>query len=280
MERYFDAWRRQRRERYASRAAGLGARKRRAVLTMVHDEAIFLPIWLGYYSRFFAPEDIYVLDHETTDGSTSVGDFVRIPVEHDSIDHTWMVRTIEAQQHELLERYDVVLTTDVDEIVAPDPSWGTLGEYIDRFEEEFVNCLGYELLHLRDVESPLRVDQPILDQRGHWFVNDAYDKPALATAPTIWEPGFHTRSDGRVNWDPDLRLIHLHRMDYDICLARHRLRRDRPWHRRDVAAGWADHNRVTEAEAFERWFYKESGFEDRGIQIVLQPIPRDWKGLF
>ena len=37
-----------------------------------------------------------------------------------------MVSTIERHQHELLERYDVVLVTDVDEIVAPDPEWGTL----------------------------------------------------------------------------------------------------------------------------------------------------------
>ena len=45
-------------------------RKRRAVVTIVHNEPVFLPIWLGYYSRFFAAEDIYVLDNESTDGST------------------------------------------------------------------------------------------------------------------------------------------------------------------------------------------------------------------
>ena len=32
------------------------------------------------------------------------------------------------------------------------PAFGTLAEYLDRFEEDFVNCLGYELLHLRDRE--------------------------------------------------------------------------------------------------------------------------------
>ena len=34
----------------------------------------------GYYSRFFAPEDIYVLDNDTSDGSTDRDGFVRIPV--------------------------------------------------------------------------------------------------------------------------------------------------------------------------------------------------------
>ncbi len=94
---------------------------------MVHNEPFFLPIWLRYYSRFFAAEDIYVLDNDSTDGSTDRDGFVRIPVSHDRVDHTWMVRTIEELQHELLERYDVVLVTDVDEIVIAHPRAGRPG---------------------------------------------------------------------------------------------------------------------------------------------------------
>ena len=56
----------------------------RAVLTMVYNESVFLPIWLRYYSRFFAPEDIYVLDHQSDDGSTNGGGFVRVPLEHET----------------------------------------------------------------------------------------------------------------------------------------------------------------------------------------------------
>ena len=62
---------------------------------------------LRYYSRFFAPEDIYVLDHGTTDGSTELGGFVRIPVEHETVDNAWMVETVQSEQRRLLERYDV-----------------------------------------------------------------------------------------------------------------------------------------------------------------------------
>jgi hypothetical protein len=233
----------------------------------------FFPIWLRYYSRFFAAEDIYVLDHESTDDSTAGGGFVRIPVTHDGVDHTWMVRTIESIQHDLIKRYDVVLITDVDEIVAPEPDWGSLGDYIDRFDEEFVNCLGYELLHVRDVEGPFRADRPVLEQRGHWFANDGYDKPLISTVPMEWTPGFHTRSDGRLVLDPDLRLIHLHRMDYDVCLLRHRWRRSRGWNQLDVSAGWAQHNRITEEKEFERWFYTDSCFEAQGITSCWSESP-------
>ena len=277
---FFPGLRHTRRQRYASQEWERRPRNRRAVLTMVQNEAVFLPIWLGYYSRFFAPEDIYVLDHESTDGSTEGDGFRRIPVSHESVDHAWMVQMIEEHQHELLERYDVVLVTDVDEIVTPLPEWGTLGEYIDRFDEDWVNCVGYEIVHLADIEPPYRPDRPILDQRHYWFANGAYDKPVLATVPMAWRPGFHARTDGRINWDPDLRLIHLHRMDYAICLDRHRWRRSRRWNHADLDAGWAAYNRVTEESEFRRWFYGSSGFEEAGIEMALEPIPDSWRGLF
>ena len=81
----------------------------RAVTTMVYNEPVFLPIWLRYYSRFFAPEDIYVLDHQSTDGSTTDDGFVRVPVEHETTSELWKIEASEAQQRDLLDRYDVVL---------------------------------------------------------------------------------------------------------------------------------------------------------------------------
>ncbi len=180
---------------HRSRLRTLGARKRRAALTIVHNEAVLFPIWLAYYSRFFAPEDIYVLDHDSTDGGTAGEGFVRITVTHDTFDNEWMVKTVEDQQHELLERYDVVLVTDVDEIVTPTPEWGGLDQYIDWFDEEYVNCVGYEIVQIRDREGPYDPSRQVLDQRGYWYAHDAYDKPALASVPMKWKPGFHKRED-------------------------------------------------------------------------------------
>jgi hypothetical protein len=278
-QEFFEPWREYRAQHYANSDPGPGPQKRRAAVTMVHNEPVFLPIWLGYYSRYFSPDDIYVLDNDTTDGSTDGGGFVRIPVAHDSVDHEWMARTLSGFQNELLERYDVVLVTDVDEIVAPLPEWGDLGAYIDRMNEEFVNPLGYEILHLPDREPPLDLRRPILDQRGHWFANDAYDKPTLATGPMTWVPGLHKSADGRHNYDPDLRLIHLHRMDYELCRHRHRSRSGRAWAPRDAGEEWATYNRIHEGDEFEHWFFEDSGFEDVGIHIVCEPIPPSWKGV-
>ena len=40
-----------------------------AVFTMARNEAVFLPIWVEYYRRFFPAERVHVFDHLGTDGS-------------------------------------------------------------------------------------------------------------------------------------------------------------------------------------------------------------------
>jgi|SRR6516225_2973468 len=252
------------------------SKRGRAIITMVQNESVFLPIWLRYYSRFFEPGDIYVLDHESTDGSTSHSGFFRIPVSHPAVDWGWHRDTLQQHQHLLSERYDVVLCTDVDEIVAPDPRTGHLGDYIGRFRADFVNCRGYEILHLRELEKPLDVARPVLEQRSHWFFNPAYSKPLLARVPMSWHGGIHTRVDGATNDDPSLYLIHLHRVDYEVCLARHHQRISRPWNRRDWDEDWAYQNRITDPEAFDRWFYEDSC---SGTPIRIERIPDFWRDL-
>ena len=274
MAPWFSGWRR---ERDAARSRAGAARKSRAAITIVHNEAVFLPIWLRYYSRFFGPEDLYVLDNETTDGSVERDGFVRIPVANDEVDHIWMRETVEGLQHELLDRYDAVLVTDVDEIVSPVPEWGDLGQYIDRLDEEWVNCMGYEVLHMRDREPAFDTRKPVFHQRGWWYPNDAYDKPALAIEPMTWKPGFHARADSHARFDPDLRLIHLHRMDYDICLQRHRTRDRRRWAERDQREAWAVHNQITEEREFARWFSEDSSCE--GVEIKPEKVRASWRGL-
>jgi hypothetical protein len=243
---------------------------------MVHNEAVLFPVWLKYYRQFFDPQDIYVLDHESTDGSTEVGGFVRVPVSREKVDWGWHRDVIQEQQHRLIARYDLVLCTDVDEIVALDPRLGTISDYIDRFDQEFVNCLGYEIIHVKDSEPALQLDSPILEQRSYWYYNPAYSKPLMSRVPMYWHGGLHCRVDGRTNPDRDLFLIHLHRVDYGICLARHHQRISRPWNQRDLDEGWGYQNRITDPDQFLHWFYGDSC---AGVPIQIERIPGHWRGL-
>src|SRR5579863_4682892 len=114
---------------------------------MVHNERVFISIWLKYYSRFFAPEDIYVLDHDTTDGSTDAKGFNRLQVHRDNFDSVWQRDVVQSMQHYLMRDYDLTLFCDVDEIVMSDPRVGNLGKYMDAFKGDYATCQGCELIH-------------------------------------------------------------------------------------------------------------------------------------
>jgi Methyltransferase domain len=252
-----------------------------AVFTCVADESFFLPIWLRYYSRFVGQENLYVVDHDSSDGSTDGEGFVRIPVHNPVTDWAWLWSLVQAEQHRLLERYDAVLYTDVDEIITPDPAYGDLRRYLDEFNDDFVTCRGWELLHDWPAEPALDPDGPIMAQRHWWYRNTAYDKPLLARVAMSWRGGFHGRTDGAVKDDPRLFLIHLHRVDYEQCLYRHRQRVARPWKPEQIADGWGFHERIVEPEAFARWFFNDANGSGREVyEIERQPIPPRWRHVF
>ncbi len=266
--------RRERAEYYAGFDPATAPRQTRALLTMVRDEAIFLPLFLRYYSQFFAPEDIYVLDHASTDGSTDGPGFQRIPVDHPYHDNVWMNSVIEDAQHELLERYDVVVHADADEIIVPDPDWGSLDDYLLRFDEEWVSCVGRELLHQPVSEPPLDLSRPVLHQRDTWFANPLYDKPLIAKVPMRWGPGRHRPADGPMNLDPDLYLLHLHRMDIGLCRQRKKRFAVLPPSEVDRAAGYGAHAEIDESR-FAAWFHHDAGFP--GFEVVPEEIPRRFR---
>ena len=275
---WIDRFRGEWQERRAKVDPVAGAKRRKAVFTMVHNEKRMLPIWLNYYSKHFGPDDIYVLDHDSDDGSTAGSGFKRIPVSSDEFDNVWQLRQVEQQQRKLLETYDTVLFTDVDEIVVPHPSLGDLTDYMNTFEEPFVTCMGYEIIHLPDREDPFDFDRKVLDQRHYWFENPAYSKAVLVTEPASWEPGFHRRADGHFNVDPDLYMVHLHRLDYDLCLERHVNWSSRRWSKRRLEEGWGSHNGITETEEFRQWYFESSGFKT--YPALIHEIPDVWKGAF
>lgn len=195
-----------------------------AVFVMVKDEGYFLPKWLEYYKQFFKPEDIYILDHQSSDGSTDNLDVNVIKVTNDvAVDHTWIVNTIQEQQRKLLENYRCVLFAESDEIVYS--PYQPLNEYISKFLEgsdEYVTCIGHEMMQNLEKESPLKDFDPIMPNRNYWFRHPLYDKTLLSKIPLNWAWGFH--SQDKPNVHRGLFLLHLHRHDFEMMLKRHEMR--------------------------------------------------------
>lgn len=233
----------------------------RAAFTIVQNEPLFLPLWLDYYSRHFDRRDLYVLDHDSTDGTTEAVEsrctVVRVHRDR-SFDHGWLNATVTRFQAFLLQSYKRVLFTECDEFVVADPArYGGLADYISQCRAPLVRCTGFEVVHYPDEEPPLRLGEPLLAQRRYWHASRSYSKALLAAEPVSWSLGFHeATSHGVLHPDPALLLVHLHRIDYAACVEKHRQTAARRWNERDLEGDLGIQNRLVEEDpAFRQWYF-------------------------
>jgi hypothetical protein len=243
-------------------------KRNKAIFTIQKDEDFFLPIWYNYYSSFFDSEDIYILNHNSE--HFNIQQYLRnknlkqeaniINIHNNAIfDHIWMRDIVTQFQHFLLNSYNRVLFTEIDEIVAtlPDGKYGNLKDYIDNFKKPFVRTLGYNVQHLAGIESDIDLQKPLLKQRKYWYKEDHYNKPLLATEPLWFAGGFHTLMEldfhDKTHVDPNLLLIHLHGIDLKQMYIRKKKNDSSKWCKKDLDAGTAPHNLPIPVEALKGW---------------------------
>ena len=96
---------------------------RLAALTMVRDEQVMLPRWVRHYSRECGAENLFVVDDNSTDGSTDdlPCSVLRIPSWGDKHFESTRMRVVSNIAAALLEAYDAVLFADADEFLVADP---------------------------------------------------------------------------------------------------------------------------------------------------------------
>jgi len=248
----------------------MGDKGRCAVFTIVKDEAVILPVWLRYYRRYCHDADIFVLDHDSQDGSTE-GLAVNVkPVHNDNyLDHQWLIAQIQSMQRKLFSLgYEYVLFAEVDEIVLADPAiYSGLDEYIALLKRPVVRCTGYEMYQHPTLEpAPIDWSRPVFDQRQYWAYNPLYCKPLLSSFPLDWTVGFHTAA-GEHPIDSDLLLVHLHYTDLQYTLARHAWKREQKW--APGQGGLSIHNQADDAQIV-------SAYEE--VQKRLMRIPYNFTG--
>jgi hypothetical protein len=198
-------------------------KKKCAIFTIVKNENYFLPIWLKYYKTFFDNEDIFILDHESNDGSTENLDVNVLKIYNDlAFDHQWLVDTVQNFQKELLEKYECVIFAESDELIYSLKM--DLGELIDTFVVDkninYVSLIGFEVIQDLENELPLKPNDLIFENRNLFFKYPIYDKTLISKIPLKWEWGFH-RCNHPQNYIYDTHLMHLHRVDFDLMLKRH-----------------------------------------------------------
>lgn len=239
---------------------------RLAIVTLVRNEPFFLPRWLEYYGRTGA--DLYVLDHESDDGSTDNLPGVTVAtVRHELCEPAqWMLRTVQQKMADLLVLYDRVGYAEVDEFLIPDPArWNSLSHFLDENPDDFLGAEGWNVVHQKD-DLPL-CDSPVvglLEDRC-WKREPLYDMTLIGRKVPNWKIGRHGLNDRPNVPSKGLRLVHLHYTDPELgwerILARKRGKAFAP-------DGCGYQNKFATRKAFDaHWGSMCGGGE---------PIPREW----
>lgn len=209
-----------------------GYKMKIAAVTMVYNEPEYLPIWCRYYGSILGPENCYVIDHGTDDGSidpyTQLGfNILRIP--RSPKDNTKRTRFISNFCSNLLEWHDAVFHSDVDEIIFPDPQkYESLTHYAETISREGpISAIGFDIHHSTENEPNLNLDQSVMEQRSWIRFSSSMCKPVLLFSPINWSPGFHS-ANARIRFN-DLYLFHLRYFDLNLGLRRLFRTRAMPW---------------------------------------------------
>jgi len=250
-----------------------------AVYAMVKNEINFLPLWIKYYSNLFGMENLYLLDHQSNDGSTeNLGCNIEVVENTQMHDNAWMIYQVVKKQAELLEKYDYVISVDVDEFIIPDPNkYENLYEYVSRTKPNVVRCVGYEVVHQRHQElNVLDWNKPILvHQRKYWINLETYNKPLIGSRPIKWTQGKHYEIGRKSDpTDNDLILCHLHRIDYEA--AKIKAIKERAYVKESVKDYWP--NTMID-DNFNNYFDDPQHIRFGCLEGTLTEIPERFKGI-
>ena len=272
--------------------SGRGVQKRKlCAFTIAKDETYFLEIWVNYYSRSIPKEDIFILDHDSGSNETKAllnkyknEGITVMPVHNDlSYNHYWLRDVVQKFQRFLLNSYDIVLFAEPDEIIIPRPDLyrNSLSEYITakmaNTDLKMLRCVGYSLEHQWRQEPDIDLSKPIMSQRKTWRYHRYYDKTLISKVECSWILGFHELAGDPKLPLPDrhLLLVHLHKMDYNLCKAKHKERAAWKWASHESGFNIDNQNKIFDGEEFDRYFTTEK-FSSSPIETV----PKFMEGCF
>lgn len=138
-----------------------------SVITTVFNERVFLPIWLNHYGPKLGYENLFVIDDGSDDGSTLDNRIINlIKKNRTPQDENDRAKLLSCFHAELLNYYDLVIYTDVDEIIVVDPILGlSLNKYLSVDNYEYKNVIGLNVLHRIEKEAQIDFDKPLFEQR-------------------------------------------------------------------------------------------------------------------
>jgi hypothetical protein len=217
-----------------------------AACTFVYNESVNLPIWIKYYGAAFGPENLFIIDRSSDDGSTdNLGPVNIIKIPRPEFDEDAKTHMMSSFHSALTSCYDCVVITDADEVLIPDPNkYEGLVDYIARMPGDYVNAVGVDIVHVLTQEAPLDPRNSILSQRGFGRFHAPECKQLISKVPTRWLPGLHS-SNKPPKFDPDLVLFHLKLMDYAHAVRRQSVNLATKWSKASLEHNYGAHHRYS-----------------------------------
>lgn len=240
-----------------------------AIVTMVYNEPDYLPIWTKYYGQQVEARNCFVIDHGSTDRSTSeLGDVNVIRIPRSPQDDPRRAAFLSKFCSALLDYYDVVLYVDIDEIAVPDPRYHKgLASFCASVSQPILNAVGVNIIHRLGHETPFSQEQGVLAQRSWVFRSSSMCKPVLIRRPVVWAPGFHS-ADAPAAFD-NFYLFHLRWFDLDTGLRRLAKTRLMPWQFADAGG----HQKVSDEDLVQQFTgFSSLSLDDRDMDTNVEPV--------
>ncbi len=252
-----------------------------AVFTHINNEYNFFPLWLKHYSKYYAPEDIYVLAHNS---NKDFEDYLLEGVKNKKFNlmpltllswfnSSWMCQNVSIFQWLLLQSYKTVMYADVDEFVFTDPEskWKDLKDYYLNFEDDTAVVKGYHILSDPFRDAPIDINLPITQQRNRYLYDSFLDKPLIATKHAQYNYGQHTTRNISGPMRDDLIMFHLHYIDINWVVEKDNNREKKDWSKKDLAAGFSSQNLPADKTAKMGNFFAH--------YMMGRPIPDKYIGI-
>ena len=204
-----------------------------AVVTMVYNEAVFLPVWLRHYTGEVPARHCYVVDHGSDDGSTAPEHLPRglnlLHIPRSPQDDQRRAPFISKLCAALLAWYESVIYVDVDELLVADPAHhASLADFAATLPDgAVVSAIGLDVVHRPNDEPAVDWGRPVTEQRRCVRFSSSMCKPVLIRVPVRWAPGFHNIEASPV-FD-ELFLFHLRYADLPSGLTRLARTRSQLW---------------------------------------------------
>ncbi len=190
-----------------------------AAVTMAYNEPVLLPVWARHYARQVGADYCYVVDHGSTEAIDLPPGINRLRLPRSAHDEPGRARFISAFTASLLQYYDWVIYTEVDELVVADPrNFAHIPAFCSTALAPTVCAIGFDVQHVPGLEPALDPAQPVGGQRNWARFTSAMCKPVLTRRALAWSPGFHSADQPAVFGA--LYLFHLHWADRGLGLQR------------------------------------------------------------